>query len=234
MPGKVRNSLRRKKSIVTRQYTLEGSTTAIHKTLIESFTKIDFETYEYYYHKWGNPGHKRPKLVAVMEAQQVSGPPLELARLRLINAYDHQKVWQSIRYRWTDLYSYHRHQTNLNQDAVWKKLARGVFSRMQEFPRMHSSEWGDTRGKIIESLVAFFKQKFESQNKLCAISNVPLEIAIGVDVENKCSIDRIDSSKPYTKNNIQLVAYWANVMKLDTPLNQFLERVALIHKANDA
>jgi hypothetical protein len=234
LPTVVRNSLRRKTAISTREYKLSGGTNTIHKMLIESFTKIDFETYERYYHKWGNPGHKRPKLVAVMEAQQVSGPPLELARLRLINAYEHQKVWQCIRYRWTNLYSYHQQKVNSTEDAVWKKLARGVIRRMKDIPRLHSPEWGSTNEEITESLVVYFKQQFEKQNKLCAISNVPLDIAIGADVENKCSIDRIDSLKPYTENNIQLVAFWANVMKLDTSMDQFLDRVNLIYQANRA
>ena len=227
-------SLRRKNANSTRAYTLNGSVTTVYKTLIDSFTKSDFETYEYYYKKWGSPGRKCPALVEAMEKRQVLGPPLELAKLRLENAYTHQKVWQCIRYRWTNLYSYRQTRINLNQDSVWIKLARGVFNRMQEIPRLHSSEWGNTKDEVIESLVICFKQKFEKQNKLCAISKVPLELAIGPDVENKCSIDRIDSAKPYTKKNIQLVAFWANVMKLDAPLDQFLERIEIIHKANHA
>ena len=230
----VRDSLRRKKSIVTRQYTLKGSTTSIHKTLIESFTKLDFETYEYYYHKWGSPGRKRQALVDAIETRQVIGPVLELAKLRANNAYDHQKVWQCIRYRWTNLYSYHQQRVNSTQDAVWKKLARGVARRMQEIPRVHSAEWGGTNEEITKSLVVCFKQKFEKQNGSCAISKVPLDIAIGADVENKCSIDRINSLKPYTEKNIQLVVFWANVMKLDTSMDQFLARVNLIYQANHA
>lgn len=229
-----RRAMQRKKANSIRDYTLDGSVTTVYKTLIDSFTKSDFETYEYYYKKWGSPGRKRPALVEAMEKRQVFGPPFELAKLRLESAYTHQKVWQCIRYRWTNLYSYHQTRINSNQDSVWVKLARSVFSRMQEVPRLHSSEWGNTKDEVIKSLVICFKKKFDSQDKLCAISKVPLELAIGTDVENKCSIDRIDSSKPYTKKNIQLVAFWANVMKLDTPLDQFLERIELIHKANHA
>jgi hypothetical protein len=228
----VRNSLRRKKSIATRKYTLEGSTASVHTLLIESFSKLDFETYEYYYHKWGSPGRKRQALVDVMETRQIIGPALELAKLRVANLYEHQKVWQCIRYRWSDLYSYNQQRINSTQDAVWNKLARGVASRMQDIPRMHSPKWGSTKQEVIESLVICFKQKFETQNGLCAISQVPLAIEIGSDVENKCSIDRIDSLKPYTEKNIQLVAFWANVMKFDTPMDQFLSRVNLIYQAN--
>lgn len=228
------NSLKRDTSTSVRPYTLEKSVTVKYKSLIESFKKIDFETYERYYKNWGHPGKKRPDLVKAMTDNQVSGPPLELAMLRLKDAYEHQKVWQCIRYRWTDLYIYHQDRINSTHDAVWTKLARSVYKRMQEIPRVHSPEWGVGKKNVIESLVKFFKEKFEEQNKLCAISKVPLVLAIGSGVENKCSIDRIDSLKPYTRKNIQLVVYWANVMKLDTSLDLFLERVNLIYRANHA
>jgi len=229
----VKNSLKTKKVKTVRRYSIEGATTT-YRSLIESFTKKDFDTYDSYYRKWGRPGTKRPDLVAAMERDEVLGPPLELAKLRADSAYDHQKVWQSIRYRWTEIYSYHQQRINSTEDAVWKKLARGVLGRMREYPRLRHNEWGNTDKEIIDSLVKFFKEKYKTQNGVCAISKVPLQLAVGTDVENKCSIDRIDSSKPYTKKNIQLVAFWANVMKLDTSLKQFLKRVEIIYKANHA
>lgn len=229
----VKNSLKTKKAREMRGYSIDGATNT-HRQLIESFTKKDFDTYDQFYHKWGSPGRKRPELVAAMERAEISGPPLELAKLRVNDAYDHQKVWQSIKYRWTDIYTYHQQRINSTEDSVWKKLARGVIVRMRDYPRLHHSNWGSTDEEIVNALVDCFKEKFKTQNGLCAISKVPLEIAIGSDVENKCSIDRIDSSKPYTKRNIQLVAFWANVMKLDTSLEQFLERIDIIYKANHA
>lgn len=227
---KLKNSLKRENANVTRPYTIQGATNT-HRSLIESFTKTDFDTYDHYYKKWGHPGKKRPDLVIAMEIAGITGPAYELAKLRLVNSYDHQKVWQSIRYRWTNIYSFQQTRTNSNQEAVWTKLARGVVRRMKDIPRVHSDEWGNN---AVELLVLCFKQKFESQTGLCAISKVPLVLAIGANIENKCSIDRIDSTQPYTNENIQLVAHWANVMKMDTSVDQFLERINLIHKANYA
>lgn len=226
----LRKSLKRNNPNKPRTYTMQ-CVTNIHGDLIESFTKDVFDLYDSYYTKWGSPGRKRQALLTAMEIDNITGPALELARLRVDNIYNHQKVWQSIRYRWTDIYSFRQTRTNENQDAVWLRLARGVISRMKDIPRVSSNEWGDNPA---ESLVVCFKQKFESQNKLCAISKVALELAIGNGVENKCSVDRIDSSKPYTKENIQLVAYWANTMKLDSSMDQFLERIKLIYQANYA
>lgn len=225
-----RNSLKRENANTPRPYTIQGATTT-HRSLIESFTKKDFDTYDHYYKKWGHPGTKRADLVTALEIASITGPVYELAKLRLANSYDHQKIWQSIRYRWTNIYSFQQTRTNSTQKAVWIKLARGVVRRMKDIPRLHSDEWGTD---AVELLVLCFKQKFESQTGLCAISKVPLVLAIGSNIENKCSIDRIDSAKPYTKENIQLVAHWANVMKMDTSFDQFLERINLIHKANYA
>ena len=216
-----------------RPYSIEGATNT-HRHLIESFTKKDFDTYDLYYHKWGSSGRKRPALVAAMERDEVVGPAFELAKLRVESALDHQKVWQSIKYRWTNIYSYHQKRVNSTEDAVWKKLARGVIGRMRDYPRLYYSGWGNTNEEIVEALVKCFKEKYKLQKGLCAISKVSLEIAIGSEVENKCSVDRIDSSKPYTKRNIQLVVFWTNVMKLDTSTEKFLERIGIIYKANHA
>ena len=39
------------------------------------------------------------------------------------------------------------------------------------------------------------------------------------------SIDRIDSNKTYTKDNIQLVCFWANIAKSDLGEKEFLEMI---------
>ena len=54
------------------------------------------------------------------------------------------------------------------------------------------------------------------QDKKCAISGIELTTICGQGkVPTNISIDRIDSSKGYTKNNIQLVCYSINLMKRD-------------------
>jgi hypothetical protein len=45
---------------------------------------------------------------------------------------------------------------------------------------------------------------------------------------NKLSIDRIDSKRGYTQDNIQLVCCWVNLMKLDVSIDVFKERCRLI------
>ena len=62
---------------------------------------------------------------------------------------------------------------------------------------------------------------YNAQNKLCALSGVPIEFSkctrrkYSTYHEQTASIDRIDSSKGYTLDNIQLVHKDINQMKMD-------------------
>jgi len=62
----------------------------------------------------------------------------------------------------------------------------------------------------------------ESQNWKCAITGVELEFTRGGEYfrnmwcnTNSCVIDRIDSTKGYTRDNIQLLTHKANTWKAD-------------------
>jgi hypothetical protein len=67
---------------------------------------------------------------------------------------------------------------------------------------------------------------FEKQNKQCAVSGLDLTF------EN-VSLDRINSSLGYTINNIQLVHYNINCMKLDTNSEIFIKMCKLVAAYND-
>lgn len=54
----------------------------------------------------------------------------------------------------------------------------------------------------------------EKQNNKCAITNIELTCKKGEGLQySNITIDRIDSSKGYTKDNIQILSYWANMAK---------------------
>ena len=79
----------------------------------------------------------------------------------------------------------------------------------------------------------------ESQNWKCAITGVELEFTRGGTYfrnmwcnPNSCVIDRIDSSKGYTKDNIQLLTHKANMWKSDfsnEELKQLCEQFLSTH-----
>jgi len=64
---------------------------------------------------------------------------------------------------------------------------------------------------------------WDDQNGLCALTNWELtkELGKGV-VTTNASLDRIDSSKSYTKDNVQLVCRAVNVAKSDLSQGDFL------------
>lgn len=58
---------------------------------------------------------------------------------------------------------------------------------------------------------------WNNSNKLCVLSNLPVSFDDGT-----ASVDRIDSSKGYTIDNIQIVHRVINYMKVDLPEKDFI------------
>lgn len=62
------------------------------------------------------------------------------------------------------------------------------------------------------------------QNQICKLTGVKMTTTTGKGrVPTNVSIDRICSSKGYTKDNVQLVCLWANIAKNDLPVSDFVE-----------
>jgi hypothetical protein len=71
---------------------------------------------------------------------------------------------------------------------------------------------------------AFLKTLLEKQHGLCAISGVPLTFTKGQGhIYTNASVDRIDSAKGYTKDNVQLVANQVNTMKSNLSIDQLID-----------
>jgi hypothetical protein len=68
---------------------------------------------------------------------------------------------------------------------------------------------------------------WESQKTLCAYSGIPMSLETRVN--DKVSIDRIDSSKGYTKDNIVLCRWVINWMKSDMTLESFKNEIRLLN-----
>jgi hypothetical protein len=72
---------------------------------------------------------------------------------------------------------------------------------------------------------------FEKQNGKCAYSGIELQHSRSKKKNNNvASIDRIDSSKPYTKDNIQWVNAIINTMKWNHSEEEFLNLIKMIAK----
>lgn len=70
---------------------------------------------------------------------------------------------------------------------------------------------------------------WQQQNGKCALTGIPMTYKFYEGrVNSNLSIDRIDSTKGYTKDNIQLVCMAANQMKNDLPQEEFLNMCKLV------
>lgn len=67
---------------------------------------------------------------------------------------------------------------------------------------------------------------------LCPVLNIPLYLSNGYSRENSPSIDRIDNSKGYTKDNIQIISFKANRMKSDFTITELKQLVYFLEKFN--
>lgn len=68
-----------------------------------------------------------------------------------------------------------------------------------------------------------------AQDKKCALSNLPIDFNHRPKYGTTCSLDRIDSKKEYTIDNVQLVHKDVNLMKNYFCQNYFIYMCRLIH-----
>ena len=82
---------------------------------------------------------------------------------------------------------------------------------------------------------------YDKQNGLCALTGIEMKHEIKITIDKKqhivnrfnMSIDRIDPSKGYVIDNIQLICSIINIMKYILSNDEFIEICKLIHKYNN-
>lgn len=92
---------------------------------------------------------------------------------------------------------------NNSQWKGYKEIPYGWFSRY--FERANKKRTGNITIQQVHEL-------WETQGRKCALSGTPIGF-YDCGNNHSCSIDRIDSSKEYILNNIQLVHKDVNIMK---------------------
>lgn len=89
-------------------------------------------------------------------------------------------------------------------------------------------QWGKKRNKSFDSSITVenLQKLLEQQNYKCAISGLPITL----EISRTASLDRKDSSKPYTIDNVQWVYYTINFMKQTLSDEVF---ISLCHTISD-
>lgn len=105
--------------------------------------------------------------------------------------------------------------------------------KMKGYKELHGKFWrtivrnAKHRGKIFDLDIKEMYELYLSQNKKCALSGV--DIKLGNDKERTGSLDRIDSNKDYTKDNVQWVHKKVNLLKNVLSENEFIDWCKLIY-----
>ena len=104
---------------------------------------------------------------------------------------------------------------NKKRRAFGKVTLRQVLCNIAQQAKKRNIE----KYKIIDTpsasvIAGWLQEKWDEQNGLCALSGTPMTYISGQGlVDTNVSIDRIDSNKPYEKDNIQLICHRLNTMK---------------------
>lgn len=230
LPQKLKQSLIRKTPREVRGY--KSELIFQYNDLLESFTYDDFVLYEKMNRLCaGGMGRTKEYFLSQCIQRGITGPVLEMAKVKAENLYVHQRLRQVIRHRWTDMCVYKKKVVNQDPDKFWTVMARHIQRRcITENFELHP-EWSGAEG--IPVLVEFLKNLYEKQKHQCAISNEKLILEIGSKdkKQNKASPDRKNSNKGYTPDNIWLVTWWVNNMKMDMSMLTFWRRIKTLHEA---
>lgn len=89
----------------------------------------------------------------------------------------------------------------------------------------------EKRGFKVDITINDLDELLKKQNFKCSLSKIDL-IFSGTSLLHTASLDRIDSSKPYTKDNIQWVHKEVQIMKNKYSQEHFVEMCKKIAKAN--
>jgi hypothetical protein len=165
----------------------------------------------------------------------LTGPMRELAEIRNRDLKEHQKIVACLRHIWTNQKEHFKELQKNDADRFWKTMATGVVAGANRRTNVElSTTWSGSNGK--KELVKFLRTLFAKQNGKCAITGIELELETGTGTPNpnRCSLDRIDSSRGYNYRNVWLVCGWVNIMKHTMDMDEFKAKIAILHSVFDA
>jgi hypothetical protein len=134
-------------------------------------------------------------------------------------------------------YACSRKHRTLNRETALRNgseedFMKGELVIAKDRIKKHNKQYPD-EPREFNITVPFLMELFERQEGKCAISGLPMLTTTHRDEcpegercnPNKLSIDRIDSLRGYTEDNVQLVRWRANSMKMDMNINKYKEEI---------
>lgn len=129
-----------------------------------------------------------------------------------------------------DGYNYNCKQCDLKIRKIYRNSEEGTFKTIYDGIKRRSKK----KNYQMEITIADIKLLYKNQEGKCAISGILLDFKEGHDIYNinpfAISVDRIDSSMGYLKENIQLVCSWVNFMKSEYSDTDFRLMISKIYK----
>lgn len=104
------------------------------------------------------------------------------------------------------------------------EISQSVFNKIRQKAIDRNIDFNITIQQLYDTFI--------SQDKLCAISKVPIKFKTNHKDEQTASLDRIDSKKSYTIDNIQWVHKIINQMKWTLTPNEFIEWCKIVTNHN--
>ena len=83
-----------------------------------------------------------------------------------------------------------------------------------------------------QALHNFLEELWEKQQGLCSLTGLPMRVRIPKGEPNHMivSVDRIDSDKQYSPDNLQLTCWFANRWKGTTPNEEFVDLISIVRQ----
>lgn len=222
MSKKIRDSLYRRNKRVVGGRGPKVNLSQDDINIIESCTYEEFHLYMKYYKTRGTPGRKTHVMLDKIIKDGVTGNVLSLAKIRNDDKKRHNRIKQALFYRWTDNHTYHN-EKNYTPEKFWRTMAKRIQKR-KDFLKVDIRWQGEENTEI---LVKYLKSLYEAQDGKCALTGLQLEVKSNSLFVS--SVDRINSRLGYTYGNIWLTCWWANQMKTNYSLDEFKEKIKILH-----
>ena len=135
--------------------------------------------------------------------------------------------------KWRDT---HREQSNFSA-KLWRKSNPEKYKQTRY--KYESKSWINSRiigkkaqckrlGIIFDLTVDFLTEAWNNQNGKCYWLNIPITLERGKNNPLKATLDRLDPSGGYTKDNVVWSSYFANVGRGNCSSEKFLQIIEMV------